>query len=246
MQLLDHYLRLERPPDCGSPLFVGLKGRARGRRMTAAGLRSLFRHHRRITGVPKANPHRFRHTFATDMIRAGISLPALMQLMGHAKIQTTLVYVQLTATGRIPAVRPRRRATDPAHPYFSVMRRCRPLHHPLETLFERAAESLCTALSDGSVRSYHATFRSFLRYLSAHHPEICRLAQVRRDPHVLGWLAELRSHTPPLAKITLATRVVYLHRLLEELAWTEQVPTLTRLLSREDVPRRERTLPAPV
>jgi integrase len=37
IQLLDHYLRLERPLHCGSPLFVGLKGRARGRRMTAAG-----------------------------------------------------------------------------------------------------------------------------------------------------------------------------------------------------------------
>jgi integrase len=97
IQLLDHYLLLERPPNCGLPLFVGLKGRARGRRMTAAGLRSLFRHHRRITSVPKANPHRFRHTFASDMVSAGISLPALMQLMGHAKIQTTLVYVQLSA-----------------------------------------------------------------------------------------------------------------------------------------------------
>jgi integrase/recombinase XerD len=37
-----------------------------------------------------------RHTFATDMIRAGISLPALMQLMGHAQIQTTLVYIRIT------------------------------------------------------------------------------------------------------------------------------------------------------
>jgi site-specific recombinase XerD len=97
IQLLDHYLLLERPLNCGLPLFVGLKGRARGRRMTAAGLRSLFRHHRRITSVSKANPHRFRHTFASDMVSAGISLPALMQLMGHAKIQTTLVYVQLSA-----------------------------------------------------------------------------------------------------------------------------------------------------
>jgi len=35
----------------------------------------LFRHHRQTTGVAKANAHRFRHTFATDMIRAGISLP---------------------------------------------------------------------------------------------------------------------------------------------------------------------------
>jgi integrase len=37
-----------------------------------------------------------RHTFASDMIRAGMSLPALMQLMGHSDIQTTLHYVQVT------------------------------------------------------------------------------------------------------------------------------------------------------
>ena len=30
------------------------------------------------------------------MVRGGISLPALMQLMGHADIQTTLRYVQIT------------------------------------------------------------------------------------------------------------------------------------------------------
>jgi len=30
------------------------------------------------------------------MIRAGISLPALMHLMGHAQIQTTMVYVRIT------------------------------------------------------------------------------------------------------------------------------------------------------
>ena len=64
--------------------------------MTPEGLRSLFRHHRQITGVGQANPHRFRHTFATDLIRAGISLPALMHLMGHAQIQTTMVYVNVT------------------------------------------------------------------------------------------------------------------------------------------------------
>ena len=95
-KLLDHYLCLERPPHCGQALFVSLKGPSRGNRMTPAGLRSLFRHHRQTTGVTKANPHRFRHTFASDMIRAGISLPALMQLMGHAQIQTTMVYLRLT------------------------------------------------------------------------------------------------------------------------------------------------------
>ena len=96
VQLLDHYLRLERPNPCSAALFVVLKGPARGTRMTPAGLRSLFRYHRQTTSVPLANPHRFRHTFASDMIRAGMSLPALMQLMGHADIQTTLRYVQVT------------------------------------------------------------------------------------------------------------------------------------------------------
>ena len=64
--------------------------------MTAAGLRSLFRYHRQTTGVKLANPHRFRHTFASDMLSAGVSLPALMRLMGHAHIQTTLVYVHVS------------------------------------------------------------------------------------------------------------------------------------------------------
>jgi integrase/recombinase XerD len=96
VKLLDHYLCLERPPHCGQALFVCLKGPSRGVRMTPAGLRSLFRHHRKNTGVTKANPHRFRHTFASDMLRAGVSLPALMQLMGHAQIQTTMIYLQLT------------------------------------------------------------------------------------------------------------------------------------------------------
>ena len=123
------------------------------------------------------------------------------------------------------------------------MRRHRPLHHPLERCFEHATASLTASLGHGSVRGYQVTLRSFLRYLAARHPKIRRLNQVRRDPHVLGWLAELRSHLPPLAKSTLAIRVVYLHRLLEELAWSKQIPSLTHLLCRDDVPRRDQILP---
>ena len=63
--------------------------------MTAAGLRSLFRHHRLLSQVRQANPHRFRHSFGADMGRAGMSLPALQQLMGHSQIAMTMLYVQL-------------------------------------------------------------------------------------------------------------------------------------------------------
>src|SRR5205823_13870591 len=51
VQLLEHYMRLERPNPCSAALFVSLKGPARGQRMTPAGLRSLFRYHRRTTGI---------------------------------------------------------------------------------------------------------------------------------------------------------------------------------------------------
>jgi integrase/recombinase XerD len=96
IQALQNYLRLERPLTNSPALFVSLKGTHRGQPMTTAGLRSLFRHHRKLSGVPQANPHRFRHTFGADMVRAGLSLPALMLLMGHASIRTTMLYVQLS------------------------------------------------------------------------------------------------------------------------------------------------------
>jgi integrase/recombinase XerD len=96
IRVLDRYLKTERPLTNTARVFVSLKGKARGKPMTKAGFRSLFRHHRAATTVRKANPHRFRHTFGADMVRAGISLPALQRLMGHANIETTLLYVQIS------------------------------------------------------------------------------------------------------------------------------------------------------
>ena len=95
LDVLGNYWRLERPLTNSLALFVCLKGRARGQPMSAAGLRSLFRHHRVRSRILHANPHRLRHTFGADMVRAGMSLPALQHLMGHSQIQATMLYVQL-------------------------------------------------------------------------------------------------------------------------------------------------------
>jgi len=97
IQTLQNYLHLERPLTNSPALFVSLQGPQRGQAMTSAGLRSLFRHHRSSSQVRQANPHRLRHTFGADMVRAGISLPALQHLMGHAHIHTTMLYVQIAA-----------------------------------------------------------------------------------------------------------------------------------------------------
>src|SRR6266849_3854549 len=99
-----------------------------------------------------------RHTFASDMIRAGMRLPALMQ-----------------------------RARRP------------PLQHPLAPVFDRAVDSLGAGLSPETTRHHRGTARNFLSYLGADHPEVQRLDQLRREPHILGWMSRLRSHSPPLA-----------------------------------------------
>lgn len=44
----------------------------------------------------RVTPHRLRHTFASEMLRLGVSLPALMQLLGHKDIRMTLRYLQVT------------------------------------------------------------------------------------------------------------------------------------------------------
>jgi integrase len=128
-----------------------------------------------------------------------------------------------------------------------MKRKRRPLPaHPLTKFFRPAAQSVSTSLSDSSVRGYLAAVRHFLVYLGAEYPEVHSLDQLRRDPHLLGWLALLGSRNPPRATISRARYVIHLRRLLEELAWTQQAPALAHLLVRDDVPRQEHRLPRPL
>jgi site-specific recombinase XerD len=43
-------------------------------------------------------PHSLRHTFATQMLNAGVTLEVLKELMGHRSLQMTLCYAQLYET----------------------------------------------------------------------------------------------------------------------------------------------------
>ena len=48
------------------------------------------------TDTNPITPHRLRHTWASDLLRCGISLPPLKELMGHNDIRMTLRYLQVT------------------------------------------------------------------------------------------------------------------------------------------------------
>jgi integrase len=118
-----------------------------------------------------------------------------------------------------------------------------PLSHPFARLFERAVDSLGAALAPQSTRLYRGTARNFLLYLGTDHPEVTTLVQLRRDPHILGWMAKLRSQFPSLAPVTYISRLIFLRGILAELAWSAALPELAQLLRRQDIPRAPRRLP---
>jgi site-specific recombinase XerD len=72
-------------------------------------------------------PHRLRHTFASEMLRLGVSLPALMQLLGHKDIRMTLRYVQVTQHDLQREFHAaRQRATQPHQPPVLAFPTCTP------------------------------------------------------------------------------------------------------------------------
>jgi len=121
-----------------------------------------------------------------------------------------------------------------------------PLHHPLASVFEHAVESISTALSPDTTRHYRGTVRNFLSYLAVHHPEIKHLDQLRRDPHILGWMSRLHAQKPPLATGSYINLLVALRAIVNDLAWTNKSTELARLIRRQDIPRAPQKLPRPL
>jgi len=76
---------------------VVLRGPTAGEPVTEAGMRSLFRRHRDVSGAARVRPHRLRHTYGTELAAAGIDLLVLRELMGHSSPETTASYVHLSA-----------------------------------------------------------------------------------------------------------------------------------------------------
>lgn len=93
--LVQSYLLAERPETSSPTLFVVAKGAHRGRPLTAAGLRRVFRYHRQRSGVAAGHPHALRHSFGTALAEAGVDLAVLQALMGHEHVDSSAAYVHL-------------------------------------------------------------------------------------------------------------------------------------------------------
>jgi site-specific recombinase XerD len=66
-----------------------------GRRLTTYALRGTLGRAAEAAGIDPVTPHQLRHTYATALINAGISLQALMALLGHSSAAMSLRYGRL-------------------------------------------------------------------------------------------------------------------------------------------------------
>lgn len=115
----------------------------------------------------------------------------------------------------------------------------------LEQIFARQVQTLSLTLQLSTVRNYRCVAHRFLGYLRDAFPEVRRLAQLRRDPHMLGWLRWLCDQDPPLSNSTREEHLICLRRLLEDLA-LQGHPLQPGLLIRQDFPVRPQYLPRPL
>jgi site-specific recombinase XerD len=118
--------------------------------------------------------------------------------------------------------------------------------HDLEQIFDAQIDLLATTLQPNSLLSYRRAVKSFLRYSRASDRHLDSLADLRRDPHILGWLRYLCEQDPPLSK---GTRLLYLlcfRRLLNNLADDAEYTIPEGLIRREDFPRLDHYLPKPL
>jgi integrase len=69
-------------------------------------------------------PHQLRHTYASEMVRAGVGLPALMKLLGHINPEMTMRYVDVAGSDlqrefHLARSQPRHLAPQPKAPNVS-------------------------------------------------------------------------------------------------------------------------------
>ncbi|MBA2448658.1 MAG: tyrosine-type recombinase/integrase [Chloroflexi bacterium] len=75
----------------------------RGQRLTRQGFWLIMKAVARDSGVTAGvTPLTLRHSFATHRLSAGLALPRLRELLGHANISTTQIYTQVKPEAKAP------------------------------------------------------------------------------------------------------------------------------------------------
>ena len=91
---LAEYLRHARPADAqGRTVFV--RHFAPHHALGPSRVSGIVADAARRANLGRVHAHRLRHTAATDLLRAGASLPEIGQLLRHRRVETTAIYAKV-------------------------------------------------------------------------------------------------------------------------------------------------------
>jgi integrase/recombinase XerD len=77
----------------GSSVFIFLN---RGEPLTRQLAWSIIKRYANQAGIREMTPHTLRHTFATTLLNRGVDTRIVQELLGHASLSTTEVYLQVS------------------------------------------------------------------------------------------------------------------------------------------------------
>jgi integrase/recombinase XerD len=74
--------------------------------MPRSSVQGAFRKAKQRAGIRTRDvgPHTLRHAYATHLLEAGVNLRAIQRYMGHAHLETTMIYLHLTHKGQEDAI----------------------------------------------------------------------------------------------------------------------------------------------
>jgi len=97
VQELSEYIRFARTRLVGERDETALFVNRRGERLTRQGFWLILKGYALEAGIRgRVTPHTLRHSFATHMLRGGMDIHKVQELLGHANISTTQVYTQVS------------------------------------------------------------------------------------------------------------------------------------------------------
>lgn len=67
-----------------------------GRRLRDVNVREMMARRGRKAGIQiRVHPHLLRHTYASELVEDGYTLPEVQRLLGHARLETTALYLHV-------------------------------------------------------------------------------------------------------------------------------------------------------